>query len=120
MWSMAKLLATAPRSFVSLASGCVLPVSATRSISLMLCVIRGRACRPDSTCARTVDAADKMARTAREKDPHLQTMGPLSYASICPKPIAKRSKPLEKDHALALALSQGHSAASMPDNCGID
>src|SRR6266478_6343984 len=116
MWSMAKLLATAPRSFVSLASGCVLPVSATRSISLMLCVIRGRACRPDSTCARTVDAADKMARTAREKDPHLQTMGPLSYASICPKQIVERGTPEEKERARALARRQVDGRASMPEN----
>src|SRR6266436_7491845 len=116
MWSMGKLFATGPRSFARLASGCVLPVSATRSISLMLCVIRERARRPDSTCARTADAADKMARTAREKDPHLRTMGPLSYARICPKQIAERGTPEDKERARALLQRQVDGRASIPEN----
>src|SRR5882757_5678103 len=116
MWSMAKLLATTPRSFASLASGCVLPGSATRSISLMLCVIRGRARRPDSTCARTAEAADKMARTTREKDPHLRTMGPLSYARICPKQTAERGTPEQKERDRALVQRQVDGRASMPEN----
>src|SRR5216683_625254 len=116
MCSMGKLFATGPRSFARLASGCVLPVRATRSISLVLCVILGRACRPDSTCARTVGSANKMARTTREKDPHLRTMGPLSYARICPKQIAERGTPEQKERDRALARRQVDGRASMLEN----
>src|SRR6266853_879085 len=106
MCSMGKFFATAPRSFASLASGCVLPGSATRSISLMLCVILARACRPVSTCAWTAGLANKMARTTREKDPHLRIMGPLSYARICPRQIAERGTPEEKERDRALVQRQ--------------
>src|SRR6266852_2810765 len=116
MCSMAKSFATAPRSFAGRASGWVLPSSTTRFMSSTLCVIRGRACRPDSTCALTAGAAISTARTTRDKDPHLRTMGPLSYTKICPKQSAERDTPAPKERERTVVRRQVDGRVLMPEN----
>src|SRR6266852_5266146 len=109
MCSMEKELGTTPRSFARVASGRVLPSRATRFVSSRLCVIRGRACAPDSICAVTEGAATRAARTTAAKNPSFRNMGlPLSLRLTSDTP---RDKGLLPAKLVGASLRREYSVA---------
>jgi len=112
-----KLFRHRPRSFRKAGFGMRnWPVSATRSISLMLCVIRGRACRPESICACTTGRQIKWRGQQGRSDPICEPWVPVLMREFAPNDCQERHPRRKKSGLARQRGDRVDGRASLPEN----